>query len=210
MPTKPGPLPDYAFDERLNRGLGAYRNLSTGRIVPRSQIITELENVAKVSRANMRSLSERLIAKQITIAEWQTRMAAEIKTVHVTQAAAAKGGWAQMSQADWGHVGYKVREQYKYLQGFANDIASGKQPLNGRVLARAEQYGKSGHGTFESVRGRVATSKGLTRQRRVQHSQEGCAGCKTVASLGWQPIGSLPPIGSQECRSNCLCSDEYE
>jgi hypothetical protein len=210
MPPNPL-LPQYDYDERLNKGLGGYRNVKTGRVVARAEIVRELENVSKASRENMRAVSQRLRDGQVTLAEWQATMAREVKTVHVYSAAAGKGGWAQMSQGDWGHTGFIVKEQYKFLQNFANEIASGKQPLNGRLIVRASLYGR-GHPTEESIRKRTAISKGFTQRRRLRRASESCPGCIEVSSRGWVEIGSaddLPPIGSQQCRSNCLCIDEY-
>jgi hypothetical protein len=40
-------------------------------------------------------------------------------------------------------------------------------------------------------------------------SKSGLTGCKELAAKGWQPIGSLPPIGGAPCNANCKCRFEY-
>ena len=63
----------------------------------------------------MRRLSEDLRNGRISPRDWQTGMRGEIKRVHLNGAAAAKGGWAHLSPADYGWVGRIVRGQYEYL-----------------------------------------------------------------------------------------------
>lgn len=198
-------LPEYTWDAKASR----YRSEATGRFVARSEVVRQLDKVADASRGNMRDLTQRLIDKQIGVNEWRAAMAHEIKIVHTYSGAAARGGWAQMSPADWGRVGWNIRRQYEYLNNFAAEIASGKQALNGQALTRAQMYGRAGHATFEDMRQRDAELKGLTEERRVLHAQESCPDCISYAALGWQPIGSLPRIGQSQCRTNCRCEFEY-
>jgi len=123
--------------------------------------------------------------------------------------AGARGGWAQMSQSDWGKVGAQIKAQYAYLNNFAQEIASGKQALNGQVLARADMYGKATHSTYEAIRGQMAEVRGMTEERRVLTPGENCPDCIDYAAQGWQPIGSLPVIGDSVCMTNCRCEFEY-
>lgn len=210
MPNPPRPLiPDYEWDQRLNRGLGGYRSTTTGRTVARTEIIRQLDKAADAGRDTMRELSRRLVDGSISLPEWQRLMAQEIKTVHIYNAAAAKGGWAQMSQADWGRVGYQVKGQYEYLRNFAEELANGDQPLNGSVPVRASMYGRAGHNTYEAMRRADAKQRGMGKVRRHLTPGENCNGCIEEAQKGWVNVGELEPIGSQECRSNCRCWDEY-
>lgn len=207
MARKPNPLtPEYVWDERT----GKYASASTGRFVKFSRVRDSLDQVALRSQANMRGLSEQLLSGNMSLAEWQARMAQEIKTLHTASAAAANGGWAQMSKSDWGSAGAKIKRQYQYLQNFANEIASGKQPLNGRLLVRSDLYGKAGRGTYEDMRRRYQEQSNLMdEERRVLGEAEHCPDCLDYAGEGWQPIGSLPRIGESVCRTNCACTFEY-
>lgn len=117
--------PLYGWNEKAGR----YYNLTTGNFVPFMDVRNALESNISVSQANMRALTEQLISVPPTISldQWQVDMMREIKQANISASAAARGGWAQMTQSDWGAVGQQVRTQYDYLRNFANEIASGKQ-----------------------------------------------------------------------------------
>ena len=166
-----------------------------------------------VSESNINLVTQKLQAGQINLAEWQLAMEREIKTIHVASSASARGGWAQMTQADWGWTGQRIREQYEYLRRFAGQIASGKQPLNGRALVRAEMYAQAGRSTFQEMRRRYTRiyKNGATEQRVLEPNAEHCEetenrpGCVELAEMGRQPIGTLPPIGDATCLTFCRC-----
>lgn len=154
----------------------------------------------------MAALTGRLRAGTLTVPEWQAQMAGEVKTLHVAMATAAKGGKAQMSPADYGRVGAEVKRQYQYLARFAEDVASGKQPLDGRAENRARLYGAQGSQFYgESVR-QLWADKGETRERWVRRATESCPGCVEQSARGWVGEGVLPRLGSQACKARCKCS----
>lgn len=107
----------------------------------------------------------------------------------------------------------QIVDQLRYLRGFVLDILSGRQPLDGRALARARQYGQAPRGIYESVRGRVAELAGYTEEMRVLHGSDHCSasarpGC--IESAGyWASIGMLPRIGGCTCLGNCRCTIRY-
>lgn len=205
MPTRSPLTPDYGWNERAGR----YVNLDTGRFVPRGQIKGALEGLVDSGKVNVRALSQSLLDGDISLAQWRAGMMQEIKVMHTASTAAARGGWAQMSASDWGYTGSKIKAQYKYLENFAQQIASGKQKLDGRLLVRADLYSQAPRGSFEEMVRRMMVNKGLTEERRVLGAAEHCEGCLEQAGLGWQPINTLDPIGAEECRTHCQCEFEY-
>lgn len=205
MPSSSPVAPGYSWDERAGR----YRSQS-GKFVSSNTIREACHDTAQASRDNMARLAGELRSGNLTLAEWQSGMMREIKTVHTAEAAAARGGWAQMSQSDWGATGNLIRKQYEYLDGMAIEIENGKQPLNGRLDARAKQYGQAGYGTFEQMERRYQENdNGMTEERRTLHAQESCQDCIDIAARGWVAIGTLPRIGDSRCRTNCACVFEY-
>ncbi|HMN12579.1 MAG TPA: hypothetical protein PKD55_09675 [Bellilinea sp.] len=174
--------------------------------MPFQAVRDELEKVVTASKLEMRAVSQQLVNGEITLAQWQLAMERGVKTVQVASAVAARGGWAQMTQSDWGAVGAETKRQYEYLRRFAGEIASGKQPLNGRLVVRAELYGEAGIGAFEQMRRRVM---GARFERRVLGAAEHCPDCIRFAALGWQPAGFLPRIGESRCRVHCRCRFEF-
>ena len=197
-------MPDYGFNG------SRYYNIDTGRFVSSSTVRNALESVMESSAVNMNNLSQQLLGSEISLAQWQRGMMQEIKLSHTAAAASAQGGWAQMTPSDWGFAGQRIRTQYDYLNNFANQIASGEQALNGQVIFRSDLYGQAARGTYEAQRQRLEVSNGMEEERRIlEKDGANCAGCLYQAELGWQPIGTLSDIGSEDCYANCRCEKEY-
>lgn len=95
------------------------------------------------SAVNMSALTQQLTDGGISLANWQKGMRAEIKIIHINAAMSSQGGWAHMTQSDWGFTGQLIRTQYKYLDNFAAQIASGEQPLDGRAREGGYVWGRA-------------------------------------------------------------------
>jgi len=145
----------------------------------------------------------------ISLADWQVGMMDTISDLHAAAAAQSAGGWGNMTQADWGFEGSLVKKQYGYLRGFVADIESGKQPLNGTLKVRAGLYEQAARGTQEEMTRRFQSFRGFDEERRVLSPGDNCPGCIEQAALDWQPLGTLDPIGAEECKVNCRCEFEY-
>lgn len=202
---------DYRWNETAARYIGA-----NGQFVSRAVVNSALEQTITGSQSEMTLLSERLQSGSISLTEWRAGMAEQIKILDTSEAALARGGWDQMTQSDWGWVGSQVKEQYKYLDNFAGEISNGDQLLNGVFLRRVKMYAQAGRGTFEEMRRRyMRIYKDASEERRVlgvaEHCEtyKGLEGCVELAQRGWQPVGTLPPIGDTPCMVNCKCSFEY-
>jgi len=196
--------PAFRWNDKANRYVNA-----SGRFVKRAEVVNALEAVTQGAKGEMTNLSKRLAGKQISLADWQVGMRGHIKAVHNAQAAIAKGGWAQMTPSDWGRVGSITKKQYAFLQNFALEIESGKQPLNGNFLRRAGMYADASRGTAADVSRIEAQKDGLTEERRIRFPGDSCPTCISQAELGWQPIGTLNRIGDSECRTNCRCEFDF-
>ena len=193
-----------------NEAAGRYVDLSTNRFVPFADVRNALESVVGASGSRMNALTQELVDQRITLAEWQSGMMEQIKISHSAAAAASRGGWAQMSQSDWGAVGRMIREQYGYLRNFANQVANGEQQLNGTALVRADLYAGAARGTFEEMRRRYERlMNGAEEEARVLGEADHCEDCLEFAALGWQPVGTLPAIGESVCITRCHCTFIY-
>ena len=100
---------------------------------------------------------------------WRNEMMQEIKMSHLANAAAAKGGWDQMSQADYGRAGQAIRAQYDYLNKFAQQVADGEQKLDGTLTRRAQMYAEAGRDTYEATVKAERKKRGLMQVRSVLH-----------------------------------------
>jgi hypothetical protein len=199
------PRGPYTWDAGSRR----YRSTSTGRFVSAAAVRAELDKSIDAAARAMREASESLRTGGMSLAQWELRMAEEIRNSYLASTALAKGGWAQMTPADYGRAGRAIRNQYEYLRKFAADIASGKQKLDGTLGRRAELYVQASRGAYEETRRRDEANRGMSEERRVRHARDSCETCVTEAGKGWQPIGTLRQIGDSQCLSRCKCQFEF-
>lgn len=205
MPVQTSDLSEFGWNERLGRYID-----SSGKMVSFSAVRDELEHVIDAASDRMAALSLSLQQGNISLAEWQSGMMENIKIAHVASTASANGGWAQMSQSDWGFTGSLIKPQYQYLQNFVEQIADGSQALDGRLLVRTDMYGDAARGSFEEMRRRYEKlSNGMEEGRRVLGESDHCEDCLDYASEGWMPIDDVPAIGDSVCKVNCHCTIEY-
>lgn len=197
----PGPF-------RFNASAYAYID-ARGRFLSAREVREALDTALQAGTGRTRDLAVALRERRISLADWHVGMMRELKTAHLYGAAAARGGWQNMTPADYGRVGQQVRKQYEYLRGFGADILSGKQPLDGTLLSRAELYGQSGRVTYHAVEQREMVVRGRTEERNVRHPADSCPGCLAETARGWVAVGSLRPVGSRDCRTRDRCTIEY-
>lgn len=191
-----------------NEGAGRFVD-GRGRFVSERAVRSVIDDVADATSARMQAASEALLEGRMSLGAWQAEMQATIKLSHSAAAVIANGGAESMTFSAWGSVGQAVRSEYAYLRQFAEQVASGEQPLNGSLAARARQYGQAGRVTFERTYGRGQQQRGYLSCRNVLHPAEHCAVCRSEAARGWVPIGSLIPIGQRTCRSLDRCTISY-
>jgi hypothetical protein len=153
-----------------------------------------------------RALANELAEGRLAPADWRDATAAVVRDAHATAAVAAAGP----DGVDSGALSDVVAGQLGYLDDFAADVASGKQPLDGRLLARAEMYASAANATYEETRRGVKAAGGARWERRVLGSDsDHCQDCLNAASLGWQPLGTLPAISESKCLTRCTCRFQY-
>jgi hypothetical protein len=190
---------EFNFDPRMLR----YRNKTTGQLVG-------LEKIKSLSRSliNQRtryaiSLTDRLLSGSLSVGEWETEIAKSLKTLHIQQYKLSAG---QMSQRDYGIVGNKLRNEYRFLRNFSLEIAAGRL-TDAQIRNRVRQYYNATWGTFERGRRESNKNAGARWEKRELNSRVPCAQCPGYSSVGWVPVGFLPDIGRDcDCRSNCKCT----
>lgn len=195
----------YRWDSRAAQ----YRD-ARGRFVPRAEVRGAIDRALDTAAGRIRAASVALREGRITLPDWQNRMRVEMKTLHLWNAAAARGGWAQMSPADFGRIGPVLRSQYEFLARFALQIERGL-PLDGRFLTRSMMYAQAARATYHAQDELVHRERGFTQERNIlEPTAENCVGCRAATAAGWVPIGKLPPIGDRECTTNCRCLLAYQ
>lgn len=158
----------------------------------------------------LENLAKQLIDGDITLDIWQAEMRKYIQTINRQAALVAVGGVGNMTQSTWGYLGYLIKQQYQFLDGFAEAIRANPQAwLNGRLLTRMNLYSKAEWSTFEQMIRFLKKQEGWTEERAILGVADHCSGCLERARQVWQPIGTLAPIGSKECSTNCHCTFKY-
>lgn len=185
-------------------GLGVW--LYGRRRVPAATVTHQLGRVAAGLEGEARAAS---LERAVPVDEWARRMAGISATSGLVAGAFAAGGWARLDVVR-GDVEAQIAAEIGYLDAFADDVAAGRVPRDGRFVRRAMLYGAAGWGFYMALRGREAGRRGYDEEQNVlDPGAEHCHGCVEETAKGWQPMGSLIPIGSRQCRSGCRCRIQY-
>lgn len=203
----------YEYNPRTMR----YRDTRSGRWVQRRVVKAAVTRVISAATLSMRTLARDMAAQRITLGQWQERMAAEIKSLHVATAMAGAGGMGQMKPRDYGRVGARLKFEYDRLERFAGQLADG-QVTERQLLNRVEMYVASGHTTHEAARFDQAVDAGYSYEsnvlgRREHHCkttpEKPRPGCLDQTARGRVPLGTLVPVGERQCLSRCGCGIAY-
>lgn len=177
-----------------------------------AQLRGVLDQVRLDAMRQARSLTARLVRREVTRAAWHDAMRRTLVARHYA-AALAVAGHAGLSAADRRAVDALIRQQLGFEALWRTDLGAGDAPLDGRAVARAELYGAAVWTTAEGLRAARARREGFTEERAHRAAGDSCATClgrtKGEQVGPWAPIGSLVPIGHGECRSRCRCWLEY-
>ena len=196
---------DWSYD----RNSGRYRD-EKGRFL--SQGAVEKLVDARIDRLDgtLKRLTRMLVDGNITLDQWQSSIREQIKAAHLQAAIIGHGGRSGMDSAAYGRVGQRLRQEYAYLQGFANDLLGAR--LSGAMaVARAGLYAQSVRGSFWQGTELRKQQQGFSLMRRILDPQaQHCQDCLDYASRGVVPVGSLPLPGQRcACRARCRCRIEY-
>lgn len=169
-----------------------------------------LDRIIGVSAAFLVYLSRALQDRSLRLDVWQSSFADEITPLHLAMAAAAAGGMGALTLDDTGRVEQQIRMQLGYLRNFAGEIEAGTARLDGRFLRRVEMYAQAGRGTYYEETNAVMERNGFDLERSIRTARDSCPGCIEQAMKGWQPIGTIIPVGQRLCLTRCLCYMEYQ
>lgn len=183
-----------------------WRNRTTGRFVSNERVTNEMRRHVSATFGTLDTLTEQLYDGSITVQQWQTAVASELKDAHLAQAMFAKGGRANMTAADFGRVGGVLRDEYRYLDGFAQAIANGRQS-RAQALARIKQYGKATQQSYWREYALASRGNIIWQLNPAEH----CEDCIELAAGGpytAETLPTYPGAGETQCRGNCNCTLE--
>jgi hypothetical protein len=196
---------DWSYD----RNSGRYRD-EKGRFL--SQGAVEKLVDARIDRLDgtLKRLTRMLVDGNITLDQWQASIREQIKAAHLQAAIIGHGGRSGMDSAEYGRVGQRLRSEYAYLQGFANDLLEQRASAP-MAVARIGLYAQSVRGSYWQGTELRKQQQGYGLMERILDAQaKHCADCMRYAGMGRVSIGALPLPGQRcECGANCKCSVRY-
>lgn len=185
-----------------------------GQAVNRQVVKAAADAVASESRFRMFDIASKLARGQLGVVEWGIERDRAIKLLHGAESALARGGFGEMTAADWTRASERIANQYGYSRAFSEDVAKGLYGKPGqqvfqeaRLLQRVSQYANAGRVTYENTLTENSRDRlGHTHARRVRASGvDSCPDCIEIADNGWYPIDDYLEIGGDACRMNCSC-----
>ncbi len=198
-------MPDAPAYYRWNPASERYIAPS-GRYVSRAAVRASLDSVLDMQMERVRTLSQDLVAGNLSLSGWRAEMVTSIKVAQLEGASVARGGWLQLTTSDYTWVTQRIRDQLGYLQRFHDDLAYGRVPMDGTIASRAAMYVEAGRGTQREMERRMAGARGEELEKNIGgDSASSCGECSDCGQAGWVPLGTLPAVGSRTCLSRCRC-----
>lgn len=196
---------DWSYDPRTGR----YR-AANGRFLSGATVEAIVDGRISSIKTDLRALVSDLADGSITIEQWQEQARAIIKAGHIQAALVGNGGMQGMDNAAWGRVGWRLREEYRYLARFAQDLLEQRVSVP-MALARISLYGDSVKGAYWTGTTIRQEKQGYSLMKRILDSQaQHCQDCLDYAAAGIVPLGTLPMPGQRcACKARCRCSIRY-
>jgi hypothetical protein len=192
---------NYTYD----RSMAVYRD-ENGREVPREDVRADAQYHALMASNQLKNLTRKALAKEMTADEFEERFSAILKKAHIQAGIAGRGGKENTHLIHYGAIGRELKEQYRFMRQFANDMVDGKLTEK-QAIARAGQYGASTLKSYSVAELSAIEESSLTEgQRSLTPGVQHCENCKSYVTLGYRPISELVAIGADcQCGGNCRC-----
>lgn len=191
-----------------DRKSGRYRDDATGKYVGRDRILRLVDEEANRLGVRMKAHARLMTQGKIDLPEFQRRAADDLKLSHLRSTILGSGGRSQTTSAQFGAAGRELRRQYKFLNGFAQDLAAGKL-TRAQAINRAGLYGASTRTAFHQAEKITRAREGFKLARRVlDPASRHCEKCLSYATGDrFLPIEQIVPVGTRcTCQSRCRCS----
>ncbi len=190
-----------------DKNVAKYRS-ANGRFVSYDSVRNVIESDIENTKGRMRKIGAQLQAGEIGVAQFRDRVAVEVKSLHLAEHAAGRGGFHALTQSDFGSAGAAIREQYKYLDSWCVEMAAKPEMIDG-ALSRLDLYCDAGLSTFESARLTSEREAGYLFEYNDDAADENvCVGknsCAEQSALGVVPIGTLSMPGKRKCKVKDRC-----
>ena len=193
---------------KWNEKAARYYDTDTGRFLSRSQALGYVEESIAATESAVDVLAGYVYDGMLSPGDWRLLMREEIKREYLREYMLGRGGRAQMTQADWGSIGGMLKEQYGYLDKFAEQVGDMTEAA---IRSRSKMYIRSAREAYERAKAQVAKQAGFDEEIWVLGVAEHCDDCWAFSQEGWQKLGYYPEPGAghTQCLTNCACHKEY-
>jgi len=158
-------------------GIKEWFSTALNRVLGRGEVQAASETRTDTASPEMDLLAGALSSGQLDVGAWETSMREAIKAEYIQQYLLGRGGLENMTQQDWGSVGGMIADQYRYLDGFAVEVAAGNLS-EAQIAMRARMYINSANEAYWRA---------------------------TQRAKGWPTLPAYPGDGTSECLTNCRC-----
>lgn len=141
----------------------------------------------------------------IGVDEWWDQVLPEVLSIHSEAYVLGKGGLGQLTRDDRDRLEKLLRFHRFKLSEFHQDLMTrGLSDL--AIRNRLRMYAQSARSSFEAGQDAAAKVAGYKTEQWFLGNAEHCPDCVALADMGRVKIGTLPPIGSNQCVWNCKCT----
>jgi hypothetical protein len=159
--------------------------------------------------ARMQRLTDRMVAGDVSLEQWQRDLGRDIVRSHTRMAQAGAGTAGRLTPEHLERLRRQIGGDLDGLAKLAQGIADGE--ISERMARyRAGRYGYSAGASFWDAENQSKSDGRWMAMRRLDPSALHCPSCPGLASNGWVPAGDVTPVGVDcECRGRCRCRIEY-
>ena len=200
-------IPQWGEDRGWTYDVSNLNGLKPGWDATAEDIQSLLDDERSQAAQQIREATEQLLENE-DINSWEDEIAAIILLLLLGAYGLGKGGQEQISASDLDYLQVRLRNQLTFLRGFAEAILAGQLTPN-QIRARAVYYSSDSRLGYDQGLRVGYQLAGWNWERNILAIAEHCPGCLEETAKGWQPIGTLSPLGSRECRFNELCHWEF-
>lgn len=212
------PRPRWRWVAEVRR----YRNLKTGRFVSAKQVRIWTEDTIAASADRAAILGHLLGVGRIDLPTWHQGFRDLVRREIVKQYLAGRGGEQALSLADRGRISAVCRDQWKYMDKFANEISAGTL-FEPEIVRRMRMYVNSAREAYERA-ARIAAKDAQFDEVSwiMDPHKEHCTGdpgCLELSARSWQSTTPwpyrngrkdvYPGTGDTPCLTNCGCHLDY-
>lgn len=195
---------------RLGPGTVRLIKSNEGKLIDRTDArINAIRELQAQAKADLQLDLNRYRDNRIDIETLQRNIQATLRRQTLTAAIIGVGGIGNLTENVLTAIRRQLSVQFKYLDGFIDDIAG--RTVTQKDRNRLAQYANAAYAISQTASRQFNLDNNLAsvtelEERRRLGGTENCDDCIGYAEDGWQPAGTLPPIGQGSvCNGSCQC-----